>query len=82
MHDLYPHPDWNFVFGQGIHVSQRTLLIIIAELQKRTGVYSFCRYNPQFWGEEPNETSHQLLLSRSCKVMTHELIHQFGMVIR
>jgi len=34
MMDLYPDPNWNFVFGQ-------------ASLRDRVGVYSFTRYAPQ-----------------------------------
>ena len=38
MEDLYPQPDWNFVFGQ-------------ASLRERVGVYSFACYRPEFYGE-------------------------------
>lgn len=64
--DLYPDPDWNFVFGQ-------------ASLRERVGVYSFARYHPSFHGEAaaPDETR-ALVLRRSLKVMVHELGHMFG----
>lgn len=70
MADLYPHPSWNFVFGQ-------------ARLRDRVGVYSFARYHPAF-NEEPAETSgtvemdETLVLRRSCKVLAHEICHMFG----
>jgi len=37
MHDIYPKASWNFVFG-------------IANWTARTGVFSFKRYDPSFWG--------------------------------
>lgn len=54
--DLYPEPDWNFVFGQ-------------ADRAKRTGVYSFYRYDTDVPG---------LFLRRCLKVMAHEIGHLFG----
>lgn len=80
MTDLYPDPKWNFVFGQ-------------ASLRERTGVFSFARYHPAFYGEESadnqKETSGEkqeraerqtakLVLERSCKVLVHETGHMFG----
>ncbi len=65
MEDLYPHPTWNFVFGQ-------------ASLRERVGVYSFARYDPAFYGEERGKDYKKLLLWRSCKVLVHEIGHQFG----
>ena len=66
MKDLYPHPTWNFVFGQ-------------ASLRERVGVYSFTRYDPTFYGEERGGDYKKLLLWRSCKVLVHEIGHQFGL---
>lgn len=37
--DLYPQDDWNFVFGE-------------ASLEKACGVFSFCRFDPGFPGNE------------------------------
>jgi archaemetzincin len=65
MFDLYPHPAWNFVFGQ-------------ASLRQRVGVYSFARYDPRFYGEQLHENRRELLLRRSCKVLAHEAGHMFG----
>jgi len=65
MTDLYPAPDWNYVFGQ-------------ASLRARVGVYSFARYDPKFYGEAPGPASRQLLLRRSCKILAHEASHMFG----
>ena len=63
MEDLYPGPDWNYVFGQ-------------ASLRDRVAVYSFVRYFPAFWGEESNDPT--LVLRRSLKVLAHEAAHAFG----
>jgi archaemetzincin len=65
MEDLYPHPTWNFVFGQ-------------ASLRERVGVYSFARYDFAFYGEERGKDYKKLILWRSCKVLVHEICHQFG----
>ena len=64
MHDLYPHPSWNFVFGQ-------------AALHERIGVYSFARYAPP-WAGAPTTDGEMLMLRRSCKVLAHETAHMFG----
>ncbi|MBZ5522541.1 MAG: archaemetzincin [Acidobacteriia bacterium] len=68
LHDLYPDPKWNFVFGE-------------ASLRERVGVYSFARYDPGFYGIEgtsPAERSH-LILRRSFAVLAHETSHMFGL---
>jgi archaemetzincin len=66
MEDLYPHPSWNFVFGQ-------------ASVSDRIGVFSFARYDPLFYGEEPEREDQELLLKRSCKVLVHETAHMFSL---
>jgi len=63
--DLYPRDSWNFVFG-------------LASLSDRIGVFSFARYNPVFFGEDPPKDLDDIILYRACKVMSHELGHQFG----
>jgi len=63
MEDLYPGPDWNYVFGQ-------------ASLRDRVAVYSFVRYFPAFWREKRNDP--KLVLRRSLKVLAHETAHAFG----
>ena len=68
LHDLYPEPSWNFVFGQ-------------ASLINRVGVFSFARYDPAFSGKQHNFTLpelNKLILKRSCKVLAHEIGHMFG----
>jgi archaemetzincin len=65
MEDLYPDPSWNFVFGYASYVD-------------RVGVFSFCRFDQSFYSEH-DSTDHKLLLMRSCKVLTHETGHMFGM---
>lgn len=66
--DLYPHPSWNFVFGQ-------------ASLRDRVGIYSFARYAPDFaTGQSENaDDDPALMLRRSCKVLSHETGHMFGL---
>lgn len=64
MEDLYPGPDWNYVFGQ-------------ASLRDRVAVYSFVRYFPEFWGEELSDST--LVMRRSLKVLAHETAHAFGL---
>jgi len=66
MEDLYPHPSWNFVFGQ-------------ASLRERVGVFSFARYDPAFYGDERGEDYQEVLLRRSCKVLVHETAHMFSL---
>lgn len=56
----------NFVFGQ-------------ASLKERVGVYSFARYDPAFYGEERQRGYRKLILWRSCKVLSHEIGHMFGL---
>ena len=64
MEDLYPHPSWNFVFGQ-------------ASPRERVGVFSFARYDPAFYGEKRGGDYQEVLLRRSCKVLVHETAHMF-----
>lgn len=66
MQDLYPSPSWNYVFGQ-------------ASFTERVGVYSFARYDPAFFDEERPANWRATMLRRSCKVLTHELGHMFGL---
>jgi archaemetzincin len=67
MQDLYPHPSWNFVFG-------------LASTSTRVGVYSFARYDPEFFGEERPQDFRRTILRRSCRVLTHETGHMFGLL--
>lgn len=66
MEDLYPEPAWNFVFGQ-------------ASLTERTGVYSFARYDPAFYGEKRGPDYEKIILKRSCRILAHETGHMFGL---
>ena len=67
MMDLYPKPDWNFVFGQ-------------ASLKERVGVYSFARYAPDFPGTADPAVAQQRMLRRSAQTLLHETAHMFGML--
>jgi len=66
MQDLYPDPDWNFVFGQ-------------ASVEDRVSVFSIVRHDPAFYGIPRDEGYRNVLLRRSCKVLIHELGHLFGL---
>jgi archaemetzincin len=66
MKDLYPHPSWNFVFGQ-------------AAIYDRVGVFSFIRYDPAFYGGKRDGDYQRLILERSCKVLTHEIGHMLSL---
>jgi len=66
MTDLYPKPEWNFVFGQ-------------ASIKNRYGAFSFARYNPAFYGTKMSQEGLlNTLLKRSCRVCVHEIGHMFG----
>lgn len=65
MDDLYPDPFWNFVFGE-------------ASLKGRIGVYSFARYDPEFYGQGTSRDTPRILLKRCFKVLAHETGHMFG----
>lgn len=67
MRDLYPKASWNYVFGQ-------------ASLRERVGVYSFARYDPDFFEEERPDDWRRTMLRRSCKVLAHEGGHMFGLM--
>lgn len=45
-----------------------------AQIDTGAGVFSFARY-----GQEPSDTSKELILRRSCKVLSHEVGHMFGL---
>ena len=69
--DLYPRPEWNFVYGQ-------------ANTAAGTGIFSFTRHDVNF-GQDPDEQSdyepaeaRAIWLKRSCSTMVHEIIHMFG----
>lgn len=65
--DIYPDETFSFVFG-------------LANVMTQVGVFSFCRYDPLFNGDQVSseEERDNLMLFRACKVMTHEIGHMFG----
>jgi len=63
MCDLYPKPEWNFVYG-------------LARLTKRVGIFSFIRHMP---GKAPDAWAGAQLLHRSLKTLLHEIGHMFGL---
>ncbi|MDQ7778152.1 MAG: archaemetzincin [Planctomycetota bacterium] len=66
MADLYPDDGWNYVFGE-------------ASLRDRVGVFSFVRFFPEFYGQEPSEENLQVALMRCLKTMAHETGHMFSL---
>lgn len=66
MVDLYPDPEWNFVYG-------------LATFTDRVGVQSFARYDPDFYGEPRPPDWRRTLARRSAQVLLHEIGHMFGL---
>jgi len=69
MDDLYPGDKWNFVFGE-------------ASIRNMVAVFSFARYSPSFGNGYSNSNlsvrDYNVLFNRSCRVLTHEIGHLFG----
>ncbi len=61
--DLYPHDEWNFVFGEAL-------------LDERVGVFSIARYDPRFYGRAAGDPT--LVLRRGARVLAHEACHMLG----
>ncbi|MHC9539329.1 MAG: archaemetzincin [Vulcanimicrobiota bacterium] len=59
-------PDMNFVLGLGSY-------------QCRVGVYSLCRFYPEFYGRKRQSGDEALILRRICKTLNHEMGHVFGL---
>lgn len=54
----------------------------LASIRDRTGVFSFARYDPSFFGEDHDMTEQEvqeLVQYRSIRVMAHEIGHMFGL---
>ena len=75
MTDLFFISDWtgeanNFVFG-------------LANKNVKAGVFSFARYDEDFWSEEKEnpmkDKDWKTIVYRAIKVMTHEIGHMFGL---
>lgn len=65
MSDLWSG-EGNFVFG-------------IGSPTHHTGVYSLCRYYPEFWHHPHRRGEAMQALRRACKVLNHEVGHIFGL---
>lgn len=63
--DLYSSQTPTYVFGQ-------------ASLRKRTGVFSFARFDPAFYDDPDPPDVESLILRRSCHTLAHEICHMFG----
>jgi len=70
MTDLYPRPQWNFVYGA-------------ASVDEGIGIYSFARFDPLFPDttlERPcTEEERVLILKRAVSTYLHEMMHLFGL---
>ena len=67
--DVYPGEEWNYVFG-------------LANQASGCGIFSFCRHQIGFHGEESKKTEEEksrTWLKRSIGTMTHEIGHMFGL---
>ena len=65
MEDLFSG-DLHYVFGLG-------------DVRHRVGVYSLCRYFPEFWTQKRLPDAEVTALRRACKVLNHETGHMFGL---
>lgn len=65
MKDLYPRPEWNFVYG-------------LAKLSQRVGVFSFVRHDPCAGRRDRDPLQESQLLCRSMGTLLHEIGHMFG----
>lgn len=68
MVDIYPDPDWNFVYGE-------------ASVDEGLAVYSFARFDPLFPDSslKPCTDEEQILiLKRAVATYVHEVMHLFG----
>ncbi|CAG9333377.1 unnamed protein product [Blepharisma stoltei] len=66
MADIYSGEASNFVFG-------------LANVITKSGIFSFARYSPSFYGEE-SENENEIIIYRAVKVMIHEIGHMFGLL--
>lgn len=66
MCDLYPRPEWNFVYG-------------LANLSSRVGVFSFVRHDPCAGRRDRGQEEESQLLFRSTATLLHEVGHMFGL---
>ncbi|CAF1027073.1 unnamed protein product [Adineta ricciae] len=73
MSDIYPRPDWNFVYGS-------------ASIDDGIGIYSFARLDPLFPYSLSNsaqrpctEPERVLILKRAVSTYVHEVMHLFGL---
>lgn len=63
--DLYPRPDWNFVFG-------------MANLTTKCGVFSFCRQMIGLDSSMSEDEMRKMYIKLSVGTMVHEITHMFG----
>lgn len=73
MADIYPSPDWNFVYGS-------------AAIEDGIGIYSFARFDPLFpesLSAKKNvpltDSERVLILRRAVSTYLHEVMHLFGL---
>jgi archaemetzincin len=66
MQDLYPNPEWNFVFGQ-------------SSVEDHVSVFSIVRYDPAFYNIPRDEGYGSVLLRRCCQLLIYEIAHLFGL---
>lgn len=62
-----------------LYCEQLSYVFGVASLEKRVGVYSLCRYYPEFWGQRRSEGDDVKGLRLACKVLNHETGHIFGL---
>ena len=68
------------ITNQDIYTEDFDWLFGVANVMTQCGVFSFCRYQPDFNGDQVADEAdrYNLVLFRACKVMLHEIGHMFG----
>jgi archaemetzincin len=59
--------------------SNMNFVLGLGSLQDRVGIYSICRFYPEFYGRERKPEDKALVLRRICKTLNHEMGHVFGL---
>jgi archaemetzincin len=65
IYSIYNGQAWDYLFGE-------------ASCQQPVAVFSFARFDPAFFGISRPKNFKELILKRSCAVLSHEISHSFG----
>lgn len=67
------------VTGSDLWASDLQYVFGLGDFNRRVGVYSLCRYFPEFRGKKRRAGDDTRALKRACRVLNHEIGHVFGM---